>query len=181
MTDQEKQHLKALIVATSMYYGHEIPDPVLNLYVEDLEDLPFAAVAGAIKEVRRDPKTTRFPLPAVIRERLEPAQDLESQALLAVGRIIEAVARFGWTNSERAREVIGELGWQVVEREGGWQNLCGELNQDNIGMLRAQWRQTAIAVGKASQAGTLSDAPALPKPRSESSGLQRLTFDGGPK
>jgi hypothetical protein len=48
---------------------------VLCLYVEDLADLPFDAVMGAIKRLRRDPKITRFPLPAIIRDRVAPVTD----------------------------------------------------------------------------------------------------------
>lgn len=164
MTEAEVQQLKALIVATSAYYGHQIPPAVLALYAEDLADLPLSEVARAIKEVRRDPKTARFPLPAVIRARIEVAPTDDDQVQDAVSRIIEAVAKHGWNNSEAAKKHIGELGWAIVTRDGGWTNVCEYLSQDNLGTARAQWRQLGMSLCRSSRSGTLRLAPALPAP-----------------
>ena len=161
MTPDERQKLKALLVATSMYYGQKLPDDVLNLYVEDLADLAFAEVVQHICEIRRDPKTTRCPLPAVIRARVCPEIDSEAEAVEAVSRIVQAVANIGPYRTEDARAFVGELGWFVVTREGGWQNVCQVLTEENIGALKAQWRQLAIAQHRRAKAG-LTDAPALP-------------------
>jgi hypothetical protein len=165
MSPLEIQQLKALIVATAMYYGHALPDQVLALYLEDLADLPFAAVVDAIKEARRDPKTTRFPLPAVIRAKIAPVESDDDLAIEAVSRVVAAVSRYGWCNSERARDFVGELGWRVVEMEGGWKTVCETLTQDNIGTLRAQWRNLARSSITRGKAGTLDVAPRLPEPK----------------
>lgn len=163
MTQIEKQKLKALFVATAAYFGHEIPDSALVMYVEDLQDLPFEAVAAAMGEVRRDPKTTRCPLPAMIRARAMPQTDPEAEALEAVGRMVEAISRIGPYRVSDARNFIGELGWAVVTREGGWEQVCSVLTEENIGTLKAQWRQMALAQYRRARAG-FSDAPALPEP-----------------
>lgn len=163
MSADEKQKLKALFVATAMYFGQDIPDQALRLYVEDLEDLPFDRVASALCDVRRDPRTTRCPLPAVIRAKVNPESDPEAEAVEAVSRITHAIARIGPYRVEEAREYIGPLGWIVVQREGGWEAVCGILTDDNIGILKAQWRQMAVAQFKRAKAG-LIDAPALPSP-----------------
>lgn len=162
MIAQEKQQLKLLLIATSSYYGQKIPDDAMTLYVEDLEDLPFADVARALKDLRRDPKTIRCPMPAVIRDRIQPANTDENDAVEAASRIIAAVAKYGWNNSESAREYIGDLGWRVVMLDGGWRNVCETLTHDNIGMLRAQWRNTALAQSKRARAGVLELPPTLP-------------------
>lgn len=162
MNHSEKQQLKALVVATAMYYSQDIPDTVLEMFVEDLEDLPFIAVAQALKDVRRDPKTIRCPLPALIRNRIQPAETDENQALAAVSRVISAVSRFGWNNAGQAREYIGELGWSLVQLDGGWMTVCETLNQDNLGTMRAQWRQLAMSQIQRAKSGTINQAPALP-------------------
>jgi hypothetical protein len=164
VTEAEKQHLKKLLVGTAAYYGQSLRDDVLLLYVEDLTDLPFEAVCTALKEIRRDPKTTRCPLPAVIRNHITPAETDENKAIEAVSRIIDAVSRFGWNNLEAAKEFIGELGWQIVTRDGGWQNVCESMNPDNLGVYRAQWKQLALTQIQRAKAGTLNTAPALPAP-----------------
>lgn len=167
MTPDEKQKLKALIVATAMYYGHEIEDTVLSLYVEDLEDLEFPAVARAIGEVRRDPKTTRFPLPAVIRDRIAPVDLSDADAKEAASRIVQAVAKFGWCNPNSAQSFIGELGWFIVQRQGGWLNVCQMTDHRNLTSLQAQWRDLGASIHRRALAGTLHIPPALPAPRHE--------------
>lgn len=165
MTPAEIIQLKKLIIAMSLYYGQTLQDQVVALYAEDLSDLPFDRVVQVLKEVRRDPKTTRFPLPAVIRQRIAPEKrDPETEALEASNRIVEAVAKIGPYQSERARAFIGELGWLVVQREGGWMNLCETLTNDNQGMLKAQWRNLAKALWHRAELGQLDEAPALPSP-----------------
>lgn len=162
MTPQEVAKLKLLIIGTSKYYGQQVQDDVLALYVEDLEDLPFELVVQAFKDVRRDPKTTRFPLPALIRDRIAPANTDENDAQAAVNRVIEAVSRFGWSNPDRAEAFIGELGWRVVRSDGGWRQVCEALTSENLNTSRAQWRTLALALIRRSRMGTLDTAPALP-------------------
>lgn len=164
MSPQERQALKALIIATSAYYGQQLADNVIGLYVEDLADLEFGKVVAAVKEIRRDPKTTRFPLPALIRARILPmATSDEDRAVEAATRIAAAVRMYGWTNEDRAKLYVGELGWRVVEIDGGWQNVCETLTQDNLGTYRAQWRQLALATARNARAGR-SGPPELPEP-----------------
>ena len=163
MTQDEKQHLKALLVAMALYYGQEIADAALGLYVEDLEDLALADVQRVLRELRRDPKTTRMPLPAVVRARIVPeAMSDEDLAIEAVNRIFEAVARWGWNNAARAKLMIGELGWKVVEMDGGWLTVCQELTEDNKGTFRAQWKGLALVQIRRAKAGIL-EAPRLPQ------------------
>jgi hypothetical protein len=142
VTLEEKQKLKALFVATSMYYGQEIPDPALKLYVADLEDLEFADVERALSELRRDPRATRCPLPAVIRARLNPEQDPDLRATYIANEIVEAIGRVGPYNSPG----LSEEAMEVVRLEGGWQRVCQLVTNDNLSVFKAQWRQLAKAV-----------------------------------
>lgn len=153
--------LKTLILAMTAYYGQQIPDEVIAMYAEDLSDLPIEAVRHAMSELRRDPKVTRFPLPAVIRDRIQPADTDEMNAQEAVSRVIQAVGRFGWTNGPAAREFVGDLGWKIVERDGGWQTVCQSLNEENLGVYRAQWKGLALTLLRRAKLG-LVDGPSLP-------------------
>lgn len=145
MTREEIQKLKALFVAMSLYYRDEIPDPALQLYVDDLADLPFQAVVSALAQIRRDPKARRCPLPADVRARLTAEGDPETEATMIAARILAAIAGVGPYDTVRARESIGEVGWQVVIGSGGWENLC-LIENDDIGTHRAQWRSHAKAI-----------------------------------
>lgn len=145
MTHQEVQALKKLFVATALYYGHEIPDQALSLYVADLEDLPFDEISRAMHEIRRDPKTTRCPIPAQIRARSQSGSDPLSQAQIIAGRILESISRVGPYRTDEAREQIGPIGWRVVELSGGWSVVC-DIQTDDIGTHRAQWNRIAHAL-----------------------------------
>lgn len=163
MTKEETQKLKAIILATNMYYGRELRDDVLLMQVSDLADLSFDAVAQAYVNYRRNPKNRQPPLPADILEAVNPGNVVspEQDAVEASNRIIQAMTRYGWTNPDRAREFIGELGWMIVEREGGWRDLCERTTNDDLPILKAQWRELAKALRSRAEAGKLDKAPRL--------------------
>lgn len=163
MTIGEVQQLKAYIALTAAYYGQELADAVVAMYAEDLSDLPLEAVKAAITQIRRDPKVTRFPLPAVIRARLEPQDTPEDSARLAESEVWEAVGRYGWPNARDAQNAIGELGWEGVTRFGGWVRVCEAAN-DNPTAFRAQMRNVLESVYRRAQQGRLTEAVALPEP-----------------
>jgi hypothetical protein len=142
MTRDEKQQLKALFVATGMYYGHQLHDQALELYVADLEDLPFPEVAQVLGELRRDPKIRRCPLPADVRSRLEPSNDPEAIAVAAAAEIVEAIGRVGPYRSPILSLIAGE----VVRLEGGWQRVCEVVTNDNQSIYKAQWRELAKSI-----------------------------------
>jgi hypothetical protein len=129
VTPDEKRSLKALFVATALYFNQDIADAALGLYIDDLEDLPFPEVAQALKDIRRNPKTTRCPLPSAIRANLNPESDPESEATLLASRI-----------------AMGPVAWEVVHMEGGWESVCQSLTYDNMTTMKAQWRNTARAL-----------------------------------
>lgn len=157
-----------LFVAMAAYYGHDIADAALQLYVEDLSDLEIGAIKYTLTQMRRDPKVRRMPLPAEIREMIRPAQiSDDDQAREAAARILTAISRFGWNNHERARAYVGELGWAVVQAQGGWMQLCEEVTDSRVGTYQAQWRDLAASIQRRSRAGQYGEAPSLPAPQSE--------------
>lgn len=86
------------------------------------------------------------------------------QAREAASRIVDSVSKFGHSNFEGAKTYIGELGWAVVTRQGGWASICEMLTYDNMGMLQAQWRELAQVLQRKALAGTLDEPPGLPEP-----------------
>jgi hypothetical protein len=178
MTPEQQRALRGLVIGMSAYYGQTYPDDAIRLYVSDLVDLPYDDVVRAMGEVRRDPKTTRMPLPAVIRDRLQPADTLESNARESASRIATAVSRIGPYRTAEAKAYIGELGWEVVKRQGGWEETCAALTYDNATTLQAQWRELAISLGRRARIGLLDTPPSLPKPSGGSPSGQLRSFAG---
>jgi hypothetical protein len=178
----ERQALKGIFVATALYFGQELPDAALKLYCEDLEDLPFTQVAEALKALRRDPKTTRCPLPSAIRAKLNPESNAESEAIVLASRIVGQITRLGPYQPAAARMALGPVAWEVVQMEGGWESICQTLTFENMPILKAQWRNLAKALIERGGHTPSVDRPAIPDKRS-TTGLTNLSdiFKGLPK
>lgn len=140
--------LREIIVLTHHFYhrGQPLLDEVVEMYVGDLADLDQAEVLSAYERWRRNPANRVAPLPAQIRELVNPEEfvAVESQAREIAARIVGAVPKFGWNNAARARMYIGEAGWELVERQGGWQYICENLgHRINAATFQAQLRDLA--------------------------------------
>jgi len=154
------QQIKIKLLALATISGKELNEMALNAFIEALSDLEPSAVLASLQDWLRTGKG--FPYPADIRAKVMPDLDPKDNAIDAVNRIITAIGRFGYTNPKQARDFIGELGWETVERFGGWLHLCENVNSENEGMFRAQLRELAVVVSKKSMRGELDKSPALP-------------------
>lgn len=127
MTSVEENKLAQNFAMLAAYYQKQIPDVVLKMYARDLNDLDFKEVCGALERYRQDPKNRSMPLPAQIRAILGSAVDSDSAAREIAGRIAGAVVKHGFYQGTEAREYIGEIGWTVVTKLGGWGHICTNL------------------------------------------------------
>lgn len=134
--------LREMIILTASYYSKTLSEPLLDMYAEDLSDLPVNAVLSAYQAYRRNPKNKAFPLPAQIREIVAPEADPEAEARAILDRIITAINKFGWPQGEAAKAYVGPIGWRIVENNGGWMKLCESNFIHNPGLL-AQARNRA--------------------------------------
>jgi hypothetical protein len=186
MRDQKLVVLKKMIVGLAAYYGHPLDEFVVGMYAEDLMDLPIEDVIRAAREIRLDPKNTRFPLPAIIRAKAGPAVNDTDIARDVAARIFKSIGRHGHNWSEKDKswpseplEELGELGWEVVKRLGGWYRVCEFSNEVSPGIFLAQVRDLTESTIRAAKSGMLAQAPALPKPEGRRGGeLQPLKFAG---
>lgn len=156
--------IKGLLVMASAYWREKLEDHVVEMYAEDLSEFSVEEIKAALSQLRRDPKVTRFPLPAVIASAIRPPQTADDAAKEAAARIMAAVPKFGWPNQAAAREYIGELGWQVVQMQGGWPYLCETLKPSMIPTLQAQFRELAKTTHTRALTGTSDMPPGLPEP-----------------
>jgi len=125
------------------------------------EELTFA-----IRKYRTIPENHFFPLPAKLIALVTPKENSELDIGREVsGRIIQAVSKFGHNNSMEACKFIGELGWKVVHRNGGWAAICSELNENNKGIMQAQMRDLAISIMRMSANGALDAPIGIPQPQ----------------
>jgi hypothetical protein len=153
------QQIKLLLNGLAEYYGVTLTPSRLAMYAEDLEDLPIDVLGMAIRTIRRNPAHKFFPLPSAIRE--EILGSAKDEALEAANRLIEAMHKYGYTNPERAKAHMGDLAWHIVEREGGWTNLCQRVQSDDLPTLKAQFREFAAATLRRGASGLGGRAPML--------------------
>lgn len=154
-----------------MYYEKTLSEPLLEMYLGDLADLPEAEVIVAYQAYRRDPKQRGFPLPSQIRSIVRPEISDDTLAREAAARIPEAIRMFGYASPKEAQFFIGDAGWSVVRRFGGWEYICENHGLNlNPSTFLAQARDLAKAHIELSKAGRLGEAPSLPSP----GGLVRL-------
>jgi hypothetical protein len=155
MTTEQITQLKTHIVFINEFYKHPpMSDMVVKMYASDLEDLSFDEVVRAYEIYRRNPKNTRAPLPAAIREIICPEVADEDVAISTAGNVVQAVSKYGWSNSTDARVFIGELGWAAVQRFGGWQYVCENLGRTiQLGQFQAQIRDSMKSDIKVIRAG----------------------------
>ena len=142
-----EQALKAAYVHLAAYYGQKLLDVTLVMYVEDLAGLPPQDVLLAMRKLRREPGRRTCPLPADIRNLVAPDGPVSDLSIAndIAARIGNAMSRYGYTNSDRAEQHIGPVGWQVVSLLGGWRHICNTVMTDDMRTFHAQCRELARA------------------------------------
>lgn len=168
-----------MIALTFAYYhrGQTLQDQVLDMYASDLADLDAQECMAAYQRYRRNPANKFFPLPAQIRELVNPEEFVshETQARETAARIMGAITKFGWNNHAEAQLFIGAAGWAVVQRQGGWRHLC-----ENVGLkinptsFQAQLRDQLMGDFKHGVATIENTIGALPENSARNSGLQNM-------
>lgn len=139
-----------VIALTFAYYnqGKSLSDALLRMYASDLSDLDEQSCLNAYHLWRRNPVNKTFPLPAQIRELVNPTLLDIDEAREAASKICAAVTKYGYVGAKSAREYIGDLGWRVVDRHGGWVAVCENMTSHNLPILQAQFRELALTQKK---------------------------------
>lgn len=156
--------VKLELIGMAGAFNININEATIGWYYQALQHLDPEKVYTALKQYGRTTKQKSLPTPAHIEELINPKVNQESEARDAASRIVYAISKFGYTNSNDAKNYIGELGWLVVERFGGWGYLCEKLGAElQLTTMFAQMRDVAMALYDRSSKGTAHTGPALPK------------------
>lgn len=127
MNQDERGRVAVIIDQMAQYYGRKYDRSVISMMIDDLQDMPLESVLNAFSKYRQDPKSRVMPLPAQIRDIIEPTVNPDAKAREIAGRVSHAVTRFGWNNPEKAMEYVGTEGWELVRGSGGWNYICENL------------------------------------------------------
>lgn len=173
MNVEEIKSVKKYLVGLSVYYNKQLDPMSLEMMAEDLQALTFTEFQEAIKKYRMNPKNTQFPLPAALVAIIKPQENDLDVARTIANKIWDGIGKFGYTGAERAKEALGELGWEVVQQMGGWVSICQCASGDQRGIFVAQARELADSIMRLSKAGKLNHKFELPKPY-DSEGQKRV-------
>lgn len=127
-------NLADALVATFARYGRSLSVADLELWLEDLAELPATDAVAALRAHRLDPDVGKFPpLPADIVKRIQGSH--EERAMLAWSQVRQAVQRIGHYQpvcfgSPLVHGVIVEM--------GGWGKLC-EMKTDEAAFRQAEF------------------------------------------
>jgi len=90
------------------------------------------------------PIAERFPRPVDILTMHQQGSTGSDTSALIEG----AMRKWGYNNPEEAREYMGELGWAVVQRCGGWDAACSIESESMLMSTRKMWREVATSIAK---------------------------------
>lgn len=162
MNQEERLAIGKMWLALAGMYGKEIDAAALKIMLDAVSDLDSKRIAHALMDWAQNSKQNRHPLPADVRSFVKPETDKDAASREAASRVSTAVSKFGYTNPEEARAFVGELGWHIVERHGGWSYLCQNLGVTiDLTTFHAQARDLAKATLIRGHDG-ITNAPALP-------------------
>jgi len=126
----------------SAYYRQTLPDEVLKMYVYDCKTTSMEELRFAFEKYRQTSQAAFFPLPAVLKNIINPPIDPDAEANCVPAIIFESMKRFGQYRGSEAKDHMGELAWQCVNGFGGWGHLCSN-NMGSESSVRAQLRDLA--------------------------------------
>ena len=154
MTNNEKQQIAKLYSSLAITYNRNVTNESIIMMVNSLSDLNFQQVFLVMQNWIAT--ETNFPLPVLIRNKIKPELNELDDAREVASRVISAISKFGSYSALEAKKYIGEVGWECVQRFGGWQNLCQEINADNINIMNAQLRDMSLSLIRRNKSGLMN-------------------------
>ena len=156
--------LDAVKVMLPKYSPKEVNRDLANAWINVLKDYSDIEIKSAFGKAVTS--LSQFPVPADIKRLCQGTFQTDEQIGEEIaGRIDGAIRSFGEYSPERAKLVIGELGWRVVLQYGGWVNICSHL-ENEMPSARKMWRDSATTLSKKLHIKGEDFPPAIPEFRS---------------
>jgi len=165
--------ISKIVVGLAEYFEKKLTDTQMAMYVEDLIDVNPTDLMRAVRLYRMDSRNDRFPLPAKLKAMIQLPDDQRSRD--AAARILTAISRIGNYRNQDAKEFIGELGWEIVKLQGGWEETCRSITEDNKGIILAQWRELGISLINKNRLGLMWENPTLEFKPKKAKGLESFS------
>lgn len=140
----------------------QLTQTMLKIYDKAVEPFGYERACKALEKLMLETKVWQMPTPKALIDSIDSRPSRIAEANEVAGRIIQSVSKFGWSSPEQARQYIGELGWSVVQRFGGWGYLCEGLGMSiDVSSTRAQMRDSALSIMEISEHRSINEPPSL--------------------
>src|SRR3990167_4029052 len=119
---QKQIELAKWWVQVYQYHQTQIVKENALIYAQDVVDFTFDQLSAAWAKWRGNNR--KPPMPYDLIKIADPKPDDDFVAREIAARIVGSVPKLGYPNGSEARDYIGEVGWGVVQRMGGWSYVC---------------------------------------------------------
>lgn len=163
-----------LLKLAIFYRDEKLTSQHIAMYAETLKHIDLQTIKFCVAEYCKDPKNSFFPVPPtkILRYAEKPKEDAHDVGVVTAARVLQAVNKFGWANSESAMNFIGPIGQNAVRVFGGWTFICENLgNTIDLTTFQAQVREIVKSNTKLVSSGS---ALALSEPEKRSEGLSQV-------
>lgn len=152
----EKQEFRTYLVALAgMVPGFMLKPEMIALYDEAAQKCGYQKANIALKQIIAT-RNSRDPFPAIADLiSLVEFNGLDAEEIAM--KISGAVAKFGNYRAADARIYLGEVAWEIIQIEGGWENVCQMLTYENMPTLQAQWRRVAQILVQRKKASRMTE------------------------
>ncbi len=160
--DQMMLILRTTKEALPQWSPPEITRGLCNVFVQVLADHTDDEIQKAFGLAVKT--LTEWPAPATVKRLCQGTikDDKEIGDEIA-GRIWACLGKFGHSLPGGAQQFMGPIGWEVVQRNGGWYTLCETATFDQQPSLMKAWREAAMSISKNQHALGYDPPPGLPQ------------------
>lgn len=137
------------LLGLGQIYEKRITDELVQIWCNVLKEISPEELTTAVKAYVIDPKNVFMPKPGQIYGIARPQPDKEEEAALIVDRIFHALRSHGTDayGTERAKDKIGEFGWNYILQVGGWHSFVGSVrSEDDVPIIKSQIRKSLMGL-----------------------------------
>lgn len=152
----------------------DLTPQVIALYDNALAPLGYDNVIRVLQKLacKTSPRTGIPTIDDIRAELGSRESSIDEKARQVAALIANKIAAVGGYNTARAKDELGDVAWQVVERYGSWQAVCAMADLDNLNTLMAQWRELAKSILASAHVPGSTDPPRLPPSPRRSTALK---------
>lgn len=138
MTNEEAINVANMYRSMGLIYSREISAQASILFAEILREYNYQDIEKAMRKWLINEKT--IPTPAQIIKNISNELSDDDNAELIAQSICACISTCGYTNPTRAKEQIGEFGYDyIVDAYGSWEAFCKNIDtNESLNIIRSQ-------------------------------------------